>query len=86
MRDIYLLLGLVCAMSLTFPQSISAQTKRQRLRTEVMHMTLPEQQQAQEDFARRYPLVANLTRRGLTHGRALKKSHASASRDTNQPL
>lgn len=46
-------------MSLTFPQSISAQTKRQRLRTEVMHMTLPEQQQAQEDFARRYPLVAN---------------------------
>lgn len=24
-----------------------------------MHMTLPEQQQAQEDFARRYPLVAN---------------------------
>lgn len=27
-----------------------------------------------------------LTKRGLTHGRALKKSHASASRDTNQPL
>ena len=58
-KRLYLLLGLVCALSLTFVQSISAQTKRQRLRTEVMHMTLPERQLAQEDFARRYPLVAN---------------------------
>ena len=86
-KRLYLLLGLVCALSLTFVQSISAQTKRQRLRTEVMHMTLPERQQAQEDFARRYPLVANRMElhKGMPAGVQNVKSVADVIRKHRKP-
>ena len=58
-KKFYSLFGLVCAIGLTFVQSVSAQPAHQRQRTEVMNMTLPEQQKAQEAFAKKYPLIAN---------------------------
>ena len=86
-KKAYPLFGLVCAIGLTIVQNIFAQTVRQRQRTEVMHMTLPEQQKAKEDFAKRYPLVANRMElhRGMQTGVQSVKPVADVIRSHRKP-
>lgn len=86
-KKAYPLFGLVCAIGLTIVQNIFAQTVRQRRRTEVMHMTLPEQQKAKEDFAKRYPLVANRMElhRGMQTGVQSVKPVADVIRSHRKP-
>ena len=86
-KKFYSLFGLVCAIGLTFAQSVSAQPARQRQRTEVMHMTLPEQQKAQEAFAKKYPLIANRMElhKGLQAGVQSVKPVADVIRSHRRP-
>lgn len=86
-KNIYSLFGLVCAIGLTFVQSVSAQPARQRQRTEVMHMTLPEQQKAQEAFAKKYPLIANRMElhKGMQAGMQSVKPVADVIRNHRRP-
>lgn len=86
-KKFYSLFGLVCAIGLTFVQSVSAQPAHQRQRTEVMHMTLPEQQKAQEAFAKKYPLIANRMElhKGLQAGMQSVKPVADVIRSHRRP-